>query len=333
MTQAVQQGNIGSIITFQNNVDWAITIGAAPLPTISANTTIVVPPSSNVTVLGTATAQNPYSIFTVPVNVTAEIDNLTIKGGYALNGGGVYNTGNLTLVSDVIEGNSATTDGGGIYNAYFTPSKPPKLSLVNVEVVDNDASNGNGGGLANYGGNVIICSNSEIDRNEANKGGGLYTTGLDSNFGKITFFTLPAFGGPSIYFNKATANMNGGGLGGGVYVDDGGIFTMFGGTIGAPGLGNRATNAGGGIYNYGDDNGNGTVTLVGVTVQNNKAGFGGGGMYLAQGSATTLLSVTVQNNKLNGGAGVGIYQQNGSNLIDIGLSDTDDPNGKPVKGP
>jgi hypothetical protein len=102
---------------------------------------------------------------------------------------------------------------------------------------------------------------------------------------------------------------------------------MFGGNIGAPRFLHFASNFGGGIYNAG------TATLVGVTVQNNKAGFGGGGMYLAKGSNTTLIFVTVQNNKLTGGVGVGIYQQNGSSLFTIGLTDNDDPGGEPVQGP
>ncbi len=323
MTQAAKQVNIGAIIEFQNNVDWTIKIGAFPLPTIGENTTIIVPSSSQVTVQGSATAQNLYSIFSVASNVTAEIDNLTIMDGYAVNGGGVDNNGNLTLGSDVIEDNHAT-NGGGVYNADTVD--PPALSLINVELVENAAS-AVGGGLGNFGGNVIICGNCSIHSNEAFSGGGLYTDKFVGNVGTITCFTLPTIGSPSIYFNQAAAP---GGLncnGGGVAVGTGGDFNMYGGTIGAPGFLNSATRFGGGIYSAG------TVLLVGVTVQNNKAGFGGGGMYLAQGSNTTLISVIVQNNKLNGGAGVGIYEQNGSNQTIIGLTDNDDPGGKPVQGP
>ena len=77
-------------------------------------------------------------MFQVDEGVTASISGLTISGGQAAgNGGGVYNSGTLTLTGCTVSGNTAsfgsgTSDGGGIYNN-------GTLSLTDSTIAANSA--------------------------------------------------------------------------------------------------------------------------------------------------------------------------------------------------
>ena len=51
--------------------------------------------------------------------ITVVIDGVTVTGGSATGGGGIYNKENLTISNSTINGNTAY-DGGGILNSYST---------------------------------------------------------------------------------------------------------------------------------------------------------------------------------------------------------------------
>jgi hypothetical protein len=313
------QANAGSTINFQANLQGAIQL-AAKLPDISNNTTIQGPPLNNngqpvLFVQGNATAQKLYSVFTVDTNVTATIGNLLIEGGYAKNGGGILNNGNLTLLDDEIQDNQATNGGGGIYNG-----SGASLDLTTVILAGN-STQGSGGGLDNIGGTVTMCCGTQINGNGASQGGGgIYNLQAGDTAAKITCYDDTQISGNS----DAS-------LGGGVSNGAGATFIMYGGVIQ---YNFESGGMGGGVYNAGG----GTVDLEqDVVIQNNTASNFGGGMYLVGGvnpSNTTLNGVTVQQNKLTGaaGKGVGVYQQNGATLTATALTDNDDPGGTPVKG-
>jgi len=82
--------------------------------------------------------------------------------------------------------------------------------------------------------------------------------------------------------------------GGGVYVCDGGNFTLRGGTI----SGNTA-DEGGGVY-VGRD---GTFIMAGGTISGNKANMNGGGVYVGIGGTFTMLGGTISGNTANNGGG------------------------------
>lgn len=48
---------------------------------------------------------------------------------YSGDGGAIYNAGSLTLTNSTLSGNSATLDGGGIYNAYGSTATVTGTSL------------------------------------------------------------------------------------------------------------------------------------------------------------------------------------------------------------
>jgi len=104
-------------------------------------------------------------VFLIDADVTASIYGLTITGGTAALGGGVYTSGNLALDSVRVSGNSATSRGGGIY-VYDT------LTLRDSIVADNQAAY-DGGGIFIADVSSATILRSTIDGNEALFGAGI----------------------------------------------------------------------------------------------------------------------------------------------------------------
>jgi parallel beta-helix repeat protein len=109
-----------------------------------------------------------------------------------------------------------------------------------------------------------------------------------------------------------------------MYIGQGGVYVT-GGTC----YYNQAGNSGGGIYNNA-----GTLTIKEeAIVTKNTAQNQGGGLYLATKSTTTFTSCLVTSNTAQTGLGDGVYQQGNANVDIKGLTDDDDPGGKPLMGP
>ena len=73
----------------------------------------------------------------------------TIHGNQAgSNGGGIENSGGITLVNSTVSGNQVNGSGGGLYNSTFGT-----LESRNATIVSNTA-NADGGGLSRYGGGI-----------------------------------------------------------------------------------------------------------------------------------------------------------------------------------
>jgi len=107
----------------------------------------------------------------VDSGVTASISGLTIANGYTSgNGGGVSNSGNLTLANDTLSGNSAQGgDGGGVYNG-------GTATLTNDTLSGNSAQY-NGGGVYNDG--TATLNNTVVDNSPS--GGDIYRSVSGSN--------------------------------------------------------------------------------------------------------------------------------------------------------
>jgi uncharacterized repeat protein (TIGR01451 family) len=163
-------------------------------------------------------------VVTVSAGISASIDGLTIRNGVASNGGGIYNSGTLTLTHSILLTNTATNHGGGMYNASGSNS-----TLIDVSFLENSAntSSGNGGGLRNEESNSTL-TNVRFHGNSAAGGGGMYN--VSSNNVTLT----------NVIFS-GNWGINCGGLG-----NESSSPTLINLTF----SGNHAIGAGGGIYNW-----------------------------------------------------------------------------------
>jgi hypothetical protein len=114
-------------------------------------------------------------VFAIAAGVTVDLNGLTISGGRASQGGGVFNRGALAIAKSVVSGNSVTMSGGGIYN-----SELATLSITDSTLSDNSVigsgEGSRGGGIYNLG--VLSILSTTISGNYASSqgssGGGIY---------------------------------------------------------------------------------------------------------------------------------------------------------------
>jgi predicted outer membrane repeat protein len=201
--------------------------------------------SSDITIKGTGASKlsisgnNASRVFEI-----ANASNVTISGllitqgladGAAGGGGGIFNSGTLTLKNSTVSSNTSFTSAGGILNS-------GTLTLNNSTVSSNAGSFG--GGIVSNG--TLTLSNSTVSGNTAGtQGGGI--------------------------FYEGTLTLSNSTISGNTATDGGGIFNV--GTLALKNSiisGNKATGAGGGIYNF-----MGTFGLIsGTTITGNQAPTG-----------------------------------------------------------
>ena len=203
----------------------------------SGGLTIVGPGKNLLTVSGN---NNSRVFFIKPSADTVSISGMTITGGNSLNsefpghGGGIYNRGNLTVTDVRITENSATIDGGGLYNGIVGSAGKVTInsSIITKNRCDSDNNGfGSGGGLYNRPDGTMTINNSTISRNttgnHANSvGGGIMTT-LDSTLkvtnSAITDHSIFSNGG-GIYIYRAAVNITNSTIGKNSAARGGGIF-------------------------------------------------------------------------------------------------------------
>ena len=212
---------------------------------------------------------NEGTALTIRTAVPVTIKNITITGGKATNGGGIYmgsgtkvTLGTGTLVGDVIE----TTNMAAASNSTY----------------GNIAKNG--GGIYNDGGTLILGNGSYISHNFA---GG---TTLDSGEAGGIFVnggSLEIKEGASVRLNKCVSR------GGGISLYGGCSVTITGGSIEY----NEVEYWGGGIF-CGSHSGSVSFDMSGGSISHNKSTLssredvGGGGIYLDATSASFSMSGT-----------------------------------------
>ncbi|CAG0937010.1 hypothetical protein TFLX_05913 [Thermoflexales bacterium] len=175
-------------------------------------------------------------VLSVGLSRRATISGVTIRNGFrqGAQGGGVSNSGLLTITDCVIEGNQTDTAGGGIYS-------PGTLNITRSTLRANVAYLGGGlhlrgdttirdssfyGNAAGSGGGIAVSAfnadphlyivNSTISQNYANTDGG----GIDSEGSAFLYNT-------SVINNDADHDRDQiGGIGGGVYVNPGSRFVV-----------------------------------------------------------------------------------------------------------
>ncbi|MEW5987776.1 MAG: hypothetical protein AB1791_14170 [Chloroflexota bacterium] len=111
----------------------------------------------------------------------ATLTGITIRGGSAPSGGGIFSDGSLTIINSNVTGNAAGRDGGGILNFNAT------TTMSNTTFISNTA--GNYGGAIFSASGATIIRGSTFTTNSAIEGGGLANgqgaVGIVSN----SFFT------------------------------------------------------------------------------------------------------------------------------------------------
>ncbi|MBF2050367.1 MAG: CSLREA domain-containing protein, partial [Elainella sp. C42_A2020_010] len=164
----------------------------------------------------------------------------TLQGNVALLGGGINNRGTLTVNGSTFSGNLAG-GGGGIFNGGTV--------TVNSSTFSGNSALGDGGGISNFG--TLTVNSSTFTGNSADGlgGGGIY------NLGTVTVSS-------STFTGNSASRSEGGGISN--------LRTL---TVRSSYfLNNRANTEGGGISNRFL----GTATLIGNVISQNSANTGGG---------------------------------------------------------
>ncbi len=165
LRQALQDNEFmggGNTIGFLAGAVGTITLTSGEL-LISTNVTILGPGADVLTVSGNSASR----VFRV-TNAVASISGLSlVNGSSGLNnrGGGLHNSGTLTL-SNCVVANCQSDSGGGLWNQGV-------LSVRNC-TVRNNSSQATGGGIANFG--TLALVGSSIMNN-------IYSGGIDPNAG------------------------------------------------------------------------------------------------------------------------------------------------------
>lgn len=236
----------------------AIHSGEDGLPRITSNITI-----RNGTIARDTSVSTPDFRPLYVRNGSLTLENTTISGGVAGNGGCIYaRSGDLTLRDSSVLSCTANTHGGGIYSRPFT-----ELDLINSTVSDNTAGN-RGGGIYSRTGEVTLI-NSTVSGNSASSGGGIsafvnYSTrlinttvaGNSANNQGSGIFNYR--GGDATLTNSLIVNNEGADN---CVADDGATITSVGGTLDDDGscTGNAVVAAGTYLADL-DDNGGPTLT-------------------------------------------------------------------------
>jgi parallel beta-helix repeat protein len=158
----------------------------------AAKTTIAGPGAGLLTISG----QSKSRVFDIPGS--AALSGMTITGGLADNGGGLRNDGGrLSLTNVSVSGNVASNDGGGIYTA-----PGGSTTLTDVTVSNNNASVG--GGIAVASSAASTLSNCTISGNSASSNG----TGVASLGGTLSLVNVTISANKAVPANGPAAGLS-----------------------------------------------------------------------------------------------------------------------------
>jgi predicted outer membrane repeat protein len=218
--------------------------------------------TSFITRTGTSTVdgQELRQGISVSNGVTVTVDHFTVRNGYTGdgNGGGIYNSGTLTLTNCTIDDNFAYYagyfghGGGGIYNI-------GALTLINSTVSNNTATDGGGGIYGTNGSSTVIMDSKIYSNTSMNWEGGGVQVHQDSDLSMSRSWVVgnAALGndGGGIGFNNGgsghiensiiAGNLSDG-TGGGLFFAEGGLYHIVNSHI----VGNEANSDGAATASY-----------------------------------------------------------------------------------
>ena len=235
------------------------------------------------------------------------------------NGGGFHLTGagTVTVTDSLVASNSATAEGGGLWNSSGGTMTVDGVSLDKNIASGNDPDQG-GGAIYNDGGTLSVIDSSSLTANQAigtsgsggallNNGGALTVKGstlADNKSNRAGGGIETVAGTVDLDRVDLLRNITGAapGNGGGLHVTGAGIVNVTDGRA----ANNNASAEGGGLWN----STTGVMTVNGTTVANNTAGGndqtqGGGGLYNDGGTVVVGNGTLVDGNVANGTSGSG----------------------------
>jgi hypothetical protein len=159
LRQAISDTPAGGTVDFQPGLTGTIALNSGFLA-INKDLTIAGPGAEVITVSG----HNALRVFYIAAGFTVQMSGLTIADAHVTNGdgGGVYNSGTLTLNNCTVSGNVALA-GGGLVNG-------GALTLNNCTVSGNSAQANtqftrDGGGIYNLSGGSVTVTGSTLSGN------------------------------------------------------------------------------------------------------------------------------------------------------------------------
>ena len=269
----------------------------------------------------------------------------TFSGNTAVEGGGLWSSGSLTVDGTVIEDNEALSDadeafegGGGLFNQAGT------MMVTDATISGNTATGpgGSGGGLFNNGdGNTTVMNSAFVENTSARAGGGVEVNGgtvtlTDTDFNDNATGDTPGNGG-ALHVTMGTVNATGGEVTGNTAAAEGGGFwNNAGWTMTVSGTsftdntasGDAADNGGGGLFNNG-----GTLNVDSITVSGNAAdgmAGSGGGLFNAEGTVSISASTFSGNTANRAGGAVEVV--GGMTSISTSTLDGNDAGDSPGNG-
>ncbi len=291
LRQAISDAASGDTINFALPPGTtAITLTSDQL-LISKNLTISGPGANLLSVVRGRAPMKPFfkfRIFDIGGGTKVTISGLTIANGSSLSndfGGGIYNSGTLTVLNCTVSGNSTSgtgDKGGGIYNG-------GTAFITNSVISGNftDAGFGSGGGIYSDGISMTI-TNSTISGNSAKAGNGIFNTG----------------GGMAIINSTVSGNSANNGVGGGIYNFTGGTMEITNSTV----SGNSNVTVGG------VENNGGTMIITNSTISGNSGStVNVGGIENEPGGTVNVRNTIIAGNTNNDF--VGTLTSQGYNLI------------------
>lgn len=220
LREAISAAGSGDLIVFSSLFDSAQTIELfLDELNVNKNVTIRGKGANLLTIKGDA--PNGQRVFNIPATFTVTLSGMTIREG-SKNfgfGGGISNSGNLTVSACHITANSAG-HGGGISNG-------GTINIVNSTISNNIAVDTSaGGGIDNFG--TLTMTNSTVSGNTANAGN-FCAGGILNDFNSPALITNSTITGNSATVGVSSA----GGVG-----DDNGTTTLRNSIV----AGNNGTN-------------------------------------------------------------------------------------------
>lgn len=217
------------------------------------------------------------------------------------NGGGLHITGSgsATITGGTVSNNSASLQGGGLWNGSGT------MTIANVTIEDNEA----GGDAATDGGGGVFNVSGTVEISDSTLSGNLATGTSGSGGGIFSGDGMVTIDDSTITLNSANR------AGGGIEIIAGDL------TVNSSFLNENNVSGGAGVPNPGNGgalhiSGAANVEFNGGTVNANIAAREGGGLWNQNGSVMTVNNLTISGNTATGVAaddgGGGIFNNGGT---------------------
>jgi parallel beta-helix repeat protein len=226
---------------------------------------------------------------TMTVTHSSILSNTATPGGDY--GGGIYNTGRLTLINSEVSNNTEfdpAAGGGGIYN-----TASGALILTNTLIVSNTAAY-NGGGIYNFGA-LTMTGSSVVSNTSSTYGGGLFTPGA-ATIASSTFRNNSALASGGIYAISSLVLTNTIVISNTAQDSAGGLSAVSVATITNSSILDNVAGISGTVKAGGGISFSGVLSLVGSVVKGNRTSNYGGGIYAASSGSLTISNTTVSNN-------------------------------------